>query len=315
MYRNMKVSVVIPAFNEERLIAKTVNSVPDFVDYIIVINDASSDNTQTELQNLTKSNKRITILDNAKNMGVGGSLIRGFKYALTSTDAEAIGIMPGDAQADTNFIEPMLNEFIDTGVDYIKANRFYHREALKAMPVYRQLGNIFISLLTKFSTGYYSISDTQNSYGFLRRSILEKVNFDFVKNRYDYENTMLIALSIASAKIKDHPVPAVYGDEVSTIKFLPTALRALRAVWVGFWQRIYYKYVLYSFHPIALFLFSGLFLGSVGLLYGVSIAWRKIFEHLTPSVGTIMLIALPLYLGFQLVLTAILMDMNNEGRD
>ncbi|HXR49934.1 MAG TPA: glycosyltransferase family 2 protein [Verrucomicrobiae bacterium] len=314
MYKKLRVAVVIPAYNEEKLIAKTVTTLPDSIDYIIVVNDASTDNTLQVLKHLANEDDRLHVLDNERNKGVGGSLIRGFKFALSDTDVEAIGIAAGDAQCDPAYIEPMLDELIKHDLDYIKANRFFHRDALKAMPAYRQIGNIFISLLTKFSTGYYSISDTQNSYGFFTRSILEQVNFDFVKERYDYENTMLIALSIAGAKLKDHPVPAIYGDEVSTIKFLPTALRALRAVWVGFWQRIYYKYVLYSFHPIALFLFSGIFLGTLGTIYGLFIGYRKVFEHLSPSIGTVMLISLPLFLGFQLVLTAIMMDMGNEGR-
>ncbi len=314
MYKHLKTAVVIPAYNEEKLIAKTVTTLPDSIDYIITVNDASKDSTLEVLNRLAKEDKRVRVLDNEQNKGVGGSLIRGFKYALSDTDADAIGIAAGDAQCDPAYIEPMLDELIKHDLDYIKANRFFHRDALKAMPAYRQVGNIFISLLTKFSTGYYSISDTQNSYGFFTRGIMEQVNFDFVKERYDYENTMLIALSIAGAKLKDHPVPAIYGDEVSTIKFLPTAMRALRAVWVGFWQRIYYKYVLYSFHPIALFLFSGIFFGTLGTVYGLFIGYRKLVEHLSPSIGTVMLIVLPLFLGFQLVLTAIMMDMSNEGR-
>lgn len=315
MYRKVTAAVVVPAYNEEKLIAKTVNTVPDFIDYIIVINDASKDTTLEVITELAKTNKRLIILDNEVNKGVGGSLIRGFKHALEQTDATAIGILAGDAQCDPNYMQPMLDELLDSNVDYVKANRFFHRDALKAMPSYRKLGNILISLLTKFSTGYYSISDTQNSYGFFKRHILEKVNFDFVKERYDYENTMLVALSIAGAKIKDYPVPAIYGDEESTIKFLPTALRALKAVWIGFWRRIYYKYILYSFHPIALFLFSGLLFGLFGLGYGLYITYRRLAEQFTPSTATVMLIVLPLFFGFQLVLSAITMDMNNEGRD
>ncbi len=238
MYRNLRVAAVLPCYNEEKLIGVTVGKLPDFIDYIILVNDGSKDNTLHVLHKLAKDNKKVIVLDNKQNRGIGYTLVRGYRHALAGTDAEAVGIVAADDQFDTSYLKPMMDEFIDLNLDYIKASRFFHREAFKTMPKYRQFGNIFISLLTKFSTGYYTITDITNGCGFLRRSILEKVNFEFVKERYDYEASMLTALSIAGAKVKDHAVPAHYGDEKSSIKLIPTALRNLRAVWSGFWRRI-----------------------------------------------------------------------------
>jgi len=314
MYRDTRVAVVIPCYNEEKLIKKTIDKLPKFIDYIIAVNDGSSDDTLKVLHELEKKNTKLTTLDNITNKGIGFTLINGYKHALKDTDAEAIGIVAGDDQFDTSYLGPMLDDFIKYDCDYVKASRFFHREAFKTMPKYRQFGNVFISLLTKFSTGYYTITDITNGCGFLRRDILERVNFDFVKHRYDYETSMLTALSIAGARVRDHAVPAHYGEEKSTIKLLPTALRNLHAVWVGFWQRIYYKYVLYSFHPVALSLFSGLFLGVIGTLYGLFLLYEKIFSDLTPSTATVMLVVLPLILSFQLLLAALTMDINNENK-
>lgn len=314
MYRNLHTAVVIPAYNEEKLIGKTLNRLPDFIDTIIVVNDGSTDKTSSILHELEKTNKKLTVLTNDENRGIGYTLINGYKYALKNTKADAIGIVAGDAQFDTSYLKPMLDDFIEYNLDYIKASRFFHREAFKKMPRHRQFGNIFISLLTKFSTGYYSITDITNGCGFLRRSILEKVNFDFIKHRYDYETSMLTALSIANARIKDHAVPAHYGEETSTIKLIPTALRNIQAVWQGFWLRIYYKYILYSFHPIALLLFAGLLLSVIGFAMGAYLLIAKIWLGATPSSGTVMLMVLPIILGFQLMLTALIMDVNNENR-
>lgn len=314
MYRQTKVAVVIPAYNEEKLIATTVNKLPDFIDYIIVVNDGSKDNTAEVLAKLAKTNKKLTVLTNDPNRGIGHTLIRGYKYAVSDTDAEAIGIVAGDDQFDTSYLQPMLDDFIDHELDYVKASRFFHRDAFKTMPKYRQVGNIVISLLTKFSTGYYNVTDITNGCGFLRRSIIERVNFDLVKSRYDYETSMLTALSIAGAKIRDHAVPAHYGDEKSTIKLLPTVMRNLRAVWQGFWQRMYYKYILYSFHPVALFLIGGLLLSVIGLAVGIFLIFDKIFTGSSPSSGTVMLAVLPIILGFQMLMTSLIMDMNNEGK-
>jgi len=314
MYRHIKTAVVIPAYNEEKLIATTVGKLPDFIDYIIVVNDGSADNTEQIIRGLAKKDKKVIAISNDQNRGIGYTLIHGFKHALEHTDAEAIGIVAGDDQFDTSYLKPMLDDFIDENLDYIKASRFFHREAFKTMPKYRQIGNVFISLLTKFSTGYYTDTDITNGCGFLRRSILQKVNFDFVKHRYDYETSMLTALSIAGARVKDHAVPAHYGAEKSTIKLIPTVLRNLRAVWIGFWQRIYYKYILYSFHPVALFLLGGLLLSLIGIGFGAFLITEKVWHDLSPSSGSVMLAVLPIILGFQMLLTALIMDVNNEGR-
>lgn len=314
MYRDLRIAVVVPAYNEEKLIGKTVETMPLLVDHIIVVNDCSTDATQEMLLTLTKKHKRLSALKNDVNRGVGGTLKHGFEYALSETDADVIGVMAGDAQCDPSYISKMLDSLIDEHADYVKANRFVHLEALAQMPTFRRLGNIFITILTKFATGYYSIFDTQNGYGFFRRTTLEKISLDLIGERYDYENTLLTALSIVGAKVLDEPVPAIYGEEVSTIKFLPTAYRALRANFVGFWRRIYYKYIVFSFHPVALFLLAGLLLMTIGAIFGLYMIIEKIIHHLSPSSGTVMLAVLPIILGFQLLLTAFVLDVNNEGK-
>lgn len=314
MYRSLKVAVVIPCYNEEKLIKKTIDNLPELVDYVIAVNDASIDDTIGKLKSIQKSNKKVHVIDLEKNQGVGGALIAGYKHAISDTDAVAIGIVAGDAQFNTDYLQPMLDDFIDSSADYVKASRFFHREAFKTMPRYRQFGNIFISLLTKFSTGYYSITDITNGCGFLRRSIIEKVNFAIVQKRYDYETSMLTALSIANAKVIDHPVPAIYGEETSTIKLIPTAFRNLKAVWIGFWRRIYYKYILFGFHPIALFLVNGVLLFSIGTIIGLIILIDKAFTGSSPTTGSVMLSVLPIILGFQLILTAFTMDVSNEQK-
>jgi hypothetical protein len=168
--------------------------------------------------------------------------------------------------------------------------------------------------LTKFATGYYSIFDSQNGSGVFPRSTLEKLPLDLIGNGYDYENTLLVALSIIGARVKDYPVKAIYGEEESTIRIVPTALRALRVSFTGFWRRIWYKYILYNFHPIALFVVSGVMLFLVGFGFSVFMVVERIASGGSPTTGTVMLGVLPLILSFQLLLTAVQMDVNNENR-
>ena len=315
MYRKLETAVVIPCYNEEKMITQTIKKIPEYIDHIIAVNDASTDNTIGILNKLKKQYSKLIIVDNKVNQGVGGALITGYDYAIKNTKTTAIGIVAGDDQFDSSYLKAMLDDFIDQSADYVKASRFFHREAFKTMPKYRQFGNIFISLLTKFSTGYYSITDITNGCGWLRREIIEKVDFSIVEKRYDYETSMLTALSIANAKVIDHAVPAHYGDEKSTIKLIPTAWRNLKAVWKGFWRRIYYKYVLYGFHPVALFLFTGMFFLIISLLLAIFLLYVKLFAHQSPTAGSVMLAVLPFILGIQLTLTALTIDVSNENNN
>lgn len=315
MYRKLETAVVIPCYNEEKMITQTIKKIPEYIDHIIAVNDASTDNTIGVLNKLKKQYSKLIIVDNKVNQGVGGALIAGYDYAIKNTKATAIGIVAGDDQFDSSYLKAMLDDFIDQSADYVKASRFFHREAFKTMPKYRQFGNIFISLLTKFSTGYYSITDITNGCGWLRREIIEKVDFSIIEKRYDYETSMLTALSIANAKVIDHAVPAHYGNEKSTIKLIPTAWRNLKAVWKGFWRRIYYKYVLYGFHPVALFLFTGMFFLIISLLLAIFLLYVKLFAHQSPTAGSVMLAVLPFILGIQLTLTALTIDVSNENNN
>jgi dolichyl-phosphate beta-D-mannosyltransferase len=315
MYRKLETAVVIPCYNEEKMITQTIKKIPEYIDHIIAVNDASTDGTIGVLNKLKKQYNKLSVVDNKVNQGVGGALIAGYDYAIKNTKATAIGIVAGDDQFDSSYLKAMLDDFIDQSADYVKASRFFHREAFKTMPKYRQFGNIFISLLTKFSTGYYSITDITNGCGWLRREIIEKVDFSIVEKRYDYETSMLTALSIANAKVIDHAVPAHYGDEKSTIKLIPTAWRNLKAVWKGFWRRIYYKYVLYGFHPVALFLFTGMFFLIISLLLAIFLLYVKLFAHQSPTAGSVMLAVLPFILGIQLTLTALTIDVSNENNN
>ena len=313
MTHEKHLTVVIPCYNEAKLIRKTVETLPHFIDAIILVDDCSTDNTLEVMAGIAHADKRVQILRNKVNVGVGATLVHGFRTAL-ETKTNLIMVMAGDAQCDPSYIQPMAATLISGSLDYVKANRFMHAEALTQMPAFRRIGNIFITLLTKFATGYYTVFDSQNGYGIFRRETLEKINLGAIGARYDYESTLLIELSIAGAKIKDVSVPAIYGDETSTIPVFRTALRTLRVLQHGFWRRIYRKYVLINFHPIALFLAFGLLFSGLGLLIGLGITYLRIAYGLSPSTGTVMLCVLPFFTGFQLLLTAVVMDILSEKR-
>ena len=134
MYRKLETAVVIPCYNEEKMITQTIKKIPEYIDHIIAVNDASTDNTIGVLNKLKKQYSKLIIVDNKVNQGVGGALITGYDYAIKNTKATAIGIVAGDDQFDSSYLKAMLDDFIDQSADYVKASRFFHREAFKTMP-------------------------------------------------------------------------------------------------------------------------------------------------------------------------------------
>ena len=313
MYRKLSIGAVIPAYNEELLIGSTIESIPDFVDYIVIVNDGSKDGTLNIIRKYKKSDKRIVLINNTCNRGIGFSLKAAIKMA-SELGSDRIVVIAGDAQMDTKQIIPLIDNMTLRNLDFIKANRFMHFSALKKMPRHRRVGNIIVTILTKFSTGYYSIFDTQNGYVVYTNDIVKRIPWDLVGDRYEYENTILIGLSIIDAKIGDYPIPAIYNNEKSTIKLFSTTTRVLHVLFKGFWQRIYYKYILYGFHPIALFLFCGLFFLVAGVGIGGWILFSKIITGTVPTSGTVMLAVLPMLVGLQMLLTALVMDVIEEKR-
>lgn len=314
MYKGKKIGVIVPAYNEERLIEKTIRTIPNFVDKIIAINDASTDNTLKELKKIDKTNKKLHIIDSPINGGVGASIKAGMK-SQQGKDMDYCAVMAGDAQMDPLYLSVMLDEIIEANIDFVKANRFKHYDALAKMPAFRKFGNIVITILTKFATGYYSIFDTQNGYVIYSKNVLENIPYNLLSDRYDFENTVLIGLSIIDARVKDVAVPAIYGDETSTINVIPTIIKTLKSLIAGFWRRIYYKYILYNFHPIALLLIGGSILTTVGMTFGMYSVVEKIIFNTTPSTGTTMLVVLPFIVGFEMLLSALIMDVNQEVKE
>ncbi len=313
MYKKLSVGVAVPAYNEEKLIEKTLTTMPDFVDHIVVINDCSKDSTLSIVKRLQKKDLRIEIINNEVNRGIGFSLTSGLKKA-AELGSDRVAVMAGDAQMDPSQLSKMIDAMEEKNLDFIKGNRFMHFDALKSMPTYRRLGNILVTILTKFATGYYSIFDTQNGYVVYTRDSIDRMPWYLIGDRYEFENTILVGLAIIDAKIGDFAMPAVYGEETSTIKLFSTTMRVLKVLFKGFWQRIYYKYILYGFHPIALFLCTGLLLMAGGIVGSFFVVLDRIINDATPTTGTVMLVVLPIILGFQLALTALVMDVAEEKR-
>lgn len=310
MYKGKKICVVVPAYNEGELVLKVIDTAPELVDHIIVIDDASKDNTY-EIAKSSKD-KRVIVIRHEKNQGVGGAIMTGHKKMLELGDDISV-VMAGDAQMDPKYLPALLDPIIDEKYGFSKGNRFLAKDSLRGMPVHRIFGNVVLTFLTKFASGYWHVFDPQNGYTAITREALESLDFDRISRRFPFENDLLINLNIFDVRIKDVQIPAVYGKEKSHIR-LGTVVPSLLCVLVkGYLRRITQKYVLRSFSPVALFLAAGsvLFVWGIGFgLYEIIVHWGKE----PAATGIVMLAVLPFLMGFELLLQAIVLDINESPK-
>ncbi len=306
--------MAVPCLNEAKLIVKTLDNVPEYVDRIYVIDDGSTDGTGKIVQSYAKNDKRVKLIVNKVNRGNGYSVVRAFKESIRE-GYDINCIVAGDNQCRQEYLSNMIDEVIDDHCDYAKANRFAHVKELQQMPKFRKVANIFMSFINKFATGYYSVFDPLNSFSATRVSTLEQLELDDISPRYDFENSYLLHLYLVNARVKDIAVPALYGEEKSTIKLLPYTLRTSRTLFKSFWKRIYYKYVLFSLHPIALFFVIGFVLFLVGLIYGIILLVNSLqVGHEPSSAATVMIFVVPFIVGIQFLLQALVLDIQNEPK-
>ena len=311
MYRGRSIGVVIPAYNAERSIRKVIAEIPPWVDRIIVVDDASRDNTFREAESFPATN--LLVLRHDVNQGVGGATLTGFQRALDEGVKIAVK-MDADGQMDPAYLPTLLDAVTIQGYDYAKGNRFLHTTELSSMPRYRLLGNFVLTFLTKLTSGYWNVFDPQNGYLAIRREPLSRLNFDRIAKRFFFENDVLIHLNILNYRVKDVPIPALYGDEVSHLKVSRVLGSFPVYLFRRFWYRIYQKYVLRDFSPIAVFLFLGLFFFSWGTGFGFYTWWRSAVTGEIATTGTVMLSVLPFLIGFELILQAVILDIQGTPK-
>jgi glycosyltransferase involved in cell wall biosynthesis len=305
LYKGATISAVVPAYKEELMIATVIETMPAFVDHIVIVDDCSPDATSDVVR--ASTDPRVHLIRHEVNQGVGGAIITGHKTAI-ALGSEINVIMAGDAQMDPAYLPALLDKVTDEGYGFAKANRFFAPESFEGMPRYRVFGNIVLSFMTKLASGYWHLFDPQNGYTAVRTEVLERVPLDHVARRYSFENDLLIHLNILQVPAVDVPVPAVYGDEVSSIKLRTVIPELMNMLLKGFWRRIWYRYVLWSFSPIALLLFMGLLLFGFGIAVAIWVCFQ-VASSVVATAATVMLAALPLMIGTQMLISALQLDI------
>lgn len=305
MYKGLSIAVVVPAHDEEALIAKTVTSIPAFVDHVIVVDDASSDATSEKAA--ATGDPRMEVIRHEENRGVGGAILTGHRRAI-DIGADVAVVMAGDAQMDPDALPDLLGPICDDGYDFTKADRFFGFDSFRGMPRSRVLGNVFVGFLAKASTGYWNLFDPLNGYTATRTSILERMPLDRIRTDYAFECEILVYLNTLRARAKDVPIQALYGEERSGIRLFREARKLLWSLFKGFWRRMVWKYVLWSFSPVAIFLLAGLVLVGWAILFGVWVVYHTLGDPVA-STATVLMCVGPLLVGINLLIVATVLDI------
>ena len=271
MYKRSTIGIVIPAYNEENLILKTLESIPSYVDKIYVTDDCSTDRT-SELV-LSFSDPRVELVRHDRNTGVGGAIVTGFKKALRD-NIDIVTIMAGDNQMDSQYLPQLLIPIINGETDFTKGNRL-KRDYWKGMSQFRLFGNKILSLLNKVVSGYWSISDPQNGYVALSNACLKKIDINSLYKGYAFENDIMIKANLADIHMQNVLIPARYGDEKSKIvyrKFIVrTSTHLLKSFFWRMWNKYFKKTSFVGFSFIA-----SISLLIVGLIWGATTNFTEI---------------------------------------
>jgi glycosyltransferase involved in cell wall biosynthesis len=307
----MKIAIVIPAYKVKEGLRGLLLSIPNDINSIIVVDDKCPQFSGIEAENANDS--RITVLYHKQNMGVGGAVITGYKKAL-EYGCDIIVKLDGDGQMDPAHIHTLIEPLINDDADYAKGNRFMDFKALRAMPKVRLFGNSVLSFLVKIASGYWNIIDPTNGYTAIHRRTLEKLNLDNLAKRYFFESDMLIHLNIIKAVVHDIAIPARYGNEKSSLNITKIIFQFPPKLLKGLVKRIFLKYFVYDFNMASVYILLGLPMFLFGISYGI-IEWiDSIISGDLKTAGTIMLIALPIIVSFQMLLQAVDIDIHSIPR-
>jgi len=310
MTADPKIFVIIPAFRAESTLPAVLQGMPQRVHTVIVVEDATPDSTAAVAEACRLADPRITLLRHEANQGVGGAMQTGYRAAL-ELGAEVMVKMDSDGQMDPAYLDQLIAPILSGEADYAKGNRFLHEKALAQMPYLRRIGNLGLSFLTKAASGYWNIFDPTNGYTAISAEAVRELNFERLSRRYFFETSMLLELGLQRLAVKDVYIPAVYGDEKSSLSISKSLFEFPPRLLRGMLRRILFFYFIRDFSAVTVFLLAGWINVLFGVIWGGYHWWKSSQLQVAASTGTVMIAILPLIIGLQFLLQAVVMDIQN----
>jgi len=314
MYRENSIAAVVPAHNEETQIGRVIETMPEFVDKIIVVDDRSRDNTAGVVGRYEETDERVVLIRHDVNQGVGGAIATGYKWARDHEYDVAV-VMAGDGQMDPADLPALLDPIVNGEADYSKGNRLLDGSVFREMPKIRYLGNAALSMLTKIASGYWQVADSQNGYTAINLAALKRIRWDEMYKRYGQPNDLLVKLNVHGFRVTDVYMKPVYNvGERSGISIPRVTLTIGWLLLRLFLWRVKEKYIIRDFHPLVFFYLLGFgLLGCCGLL-AVKLVYLWVEMGYAPQMTTLALL-FSFSMGFQSLFFAMWFDKEtaNQG--
>ena len=307
----MKISVVIPSYKVKSKILGVLEKIGPEVERIYIVDDKCPESSGDFVKANSKD-PRVLVLYHEKNQGVGGAVITGYKKAIEE-DMDIVVKIDGDGHMYPDLLYTFTTPIEAHQYDYTKGNRFYRIDDVKKMPIIRLLGNTALSFVTKASTGYWQLFDPTNGYTAISVECLRNLDLDKTSKRYFFESDLLFRLNIVGANIKDIPMTAIYEDEESNLKISKILFPFIKGHTKNFIKRILYDYFLRDFSLATVTLVFGILFLIFGVSFGTFHWIKALNEHTVATSGTVMLAALPVIIGTQLILSFINYDISKSG--
>ncbi|WP_290701872.1 glycosyltransferase family 2 protein [Lacinutrix sp.] len=305
-----KIAVVIPYYNAAKHIVSVLNKLPNIITKVYIVDDCSP---QALPKEALSAFSNIEYLKNLKNLGVGGATKTGFTKAIEDK-MDIVVKVDADDQMDTSYIKDLVAPLVNGEASYAKGNRFRDFKALKKMPITRKIGNLGLSFLTKAATGYWNNFDPTNGFFAIKTETLKRLDFDEISNRYYFETSLISQLYFQDAVIKDVPMPAIYGDEKSSMSVWKMPFVFFPKLIKTFFNRLFKSYFVYDFNISSIYILIGTPLFLFGFIYGIYNWWFYSSQSLFAPTGTIMLVTLTIIVGFQLLLQAVHYDITKAPK-
>jgi dolichol-phosphate mannosyltransferase len=307
-----RIGVVIPSYRVKSHIKDVISGIGKEVSRIYVVDDACPE-TSGEFVKAEVKDKRVSVIFHQENQGVGGAVITGYKAAMAD-GMEVVVKLDGDGQMNPGLIPAIARPVLEGSADYSKGNRFDSLENLFGMPKIRIFGNAVLSIWSKVSSGYWTVTDPTNGFTAIHKKALEAINLDKVRKSYFFESDMLFRLSIANCVVADVPMTAVYGEEKSNLRISKVLVEFPWRYSINFLKRIFYRYYLREWSVGSFELPLGVLLITFGTWFGLSSYLAASAAGLATTAGQVTGSAVSLILGVQLLLSFLSYDVQSEPR-
>ena len=309
MIGSVKITAVVPAYKASTTISEVVSQLENFVDHVVVVDDACPEGTADVLSN--NKSKKLIVFKRKENGGVGAATKDAIRIALEN-GADIVVKVDADLQMPTEKIPELIQPLKDNSADFSKGNRFDSPEDLEHMPKKRLIGNAGLSLISKFTTGYWSVSDPTNGFFAMTSKLANKLVWEKISDDYFFESDLLFRLRLANARISQMQMKAIYDGEKSSLRPLKIMFPFLYRHNKNLFKRMIYMYYVRELNLGSFYYPLGIILFVIGIIAGIQAIQQASVGPV--GTGTVVLSSLTLILGSQFLLQFVSVDMNSEPK-